>query len=309
MRVVFMGTPEFAVPSLGRLAREHALVGVYVRPDAASGRGGGARPAAVKVAAEQLGLSVLQPPSLRDPETLRELEAFEADVICVAAYGLILPPDVLCAARFGAINVHASLLPRWRGAAPIQRAILNGDDAVGVSIMRMEEGLDTGPYCLQDSIPVADKGAVQLTRELGELGAELLAAALPGIAAGTVVWTAQHEPDVTYAEKVTKDDVAPDPQLSARENLLRVRASTPAAPARLLLGGKGVTALAAALAIGDDEIAPGEVRQRDDGLLLGTGSGGLLVTRLKPDGKSEMDASAWARGARLSADTRWGSAR
>jgi methionyl-tRNA formyltransferase len=173
----------------------------------------------------------------------------------------------------------------------------------------MEAGLDTGPYCLQASVPVGEKGAAELTAELGELGADLLLTALPGIAAGTVEWTTQLEAEVTYAEKVTKDDVAPTPFLSAAENLRRVRASSPAAPARLLLGGKGVTVLDARAADSDHGPAPGDIALCDGGVLLGTISGGLLVTRLKPDGKGEMDAGAWARGARPGSDAAWESAR
>ena len=309
MRVIFMGTPEFAVPSLERLALEHEVAAVYVRPNAVSGRGGVARPAAVKLAAHRLELPVRQPETLRDPETLRELVELEADVVCVAAYGLILPAPVLNAAGLGAINVHASLLPRWRGAAPIQRAILGGDTLVGVSIMRMEEGLDTGPYCLQQSVPVDEKSAGALTAELGELGARLLGSALPSIADGTAVWTPQAEDEVTYASKVTKADVAPDPALSARENVLRVQASTPAAPARILLGGKGVTLIAASASGPASGLRAGVVQQQEDGIALGTASGAMLIGRLRPDGRAEMDAAAWARGARLVPDADWKSAR
>ena len=308
MRVIFMGTPEFAVPSLERLALDHEVVAVYVRPDAASGRGGSARPSAVKLAATQLGVSVRQPATLRDPETLRLLVELEADVVCVAAYGLILPSVVLDAARLGAVNVHASLLPRWRGAAPIQRALLAGDSRVGVSIMRMEEGLDTGPYCLQGSVPVDEKNAAVLTAELGELGARLLLDALPSIAEGAAVWTPQAEDQATYASKITKDDVAPDPVLSANDNLLRIRAAASAAPARIMLGGKGVTLLAAS-AIESPSLREGMVLPREDGVILGTASGAMLVQRVKPDGKSEMDAAAWMRGARFPADACWASAR
>ena len=204
MRVVFMGTPQFAVPSLERLAQAHDVVAVYTRPDAVSGRGGDPRPAAVKASAVRLGIPVRQPSTLRDSEVVRELERSEADVICVAAYGLILPEPVLEVARLGAINVHASLLPRWRGAAPIQRAILAGDAEVGVSIMRMEAGLDTGPYCLQQSVVSDAKSAIELTAELADLGAGLLISALPAIADGTVTWIDQAENEATYAEKITK---------------------------------------------------------------------------------------------------------
>ncbi len=164
--------------------------------------------------------------------------------------------------------------------------------------MRMEEGLDTGPYCLQGSVPVDEMNASTLTAELGVLGAELLLAALPDIVSGTAVWTSQDEAEVTYAEKVTKADVAPSPRLSARNNMLRVRASTSAAPARILIGGKGLTVLEAST-YADDSLAPGAVRLTDDGVLVGTASGSMLIVRLKPDGKGEMEAAAWARGARL----------
>jgi len=309
VRVVFMGTPEFAVPSLERLSVEHQIAAVYVRPDAVSGRGGVARAAAVKVAALRLELPVRQPETLRDIETQRELAALEAEIVCVAAYGLILPPAVLTAARLGAVNVHASLLPRWRGAAPIQRAILAGDTHVGVSIMRMEEGLDTGPYCLQRSIPADDKGALALTAELGELGAELLVSSLPSIADQTAIWTSQVDDEATYASKVTKADVAPDPELSANANLLRVRASTPAAPPRILVNGKGVTVMSATLSDSADGLDSGSLRLQTGGIALGTRSGALLALRVRPDGKAEMDATAWACGARLDAESVWSSAR
>jgi len=304
-----MGTPEFAVPSLELLAEEHRVVAVYVRPDAASGRGKAVRPGAAKLAAERLGLEVRQPATLRDPETLAALDALDADVVCVAAYGLLLPPAVLASARYGAVNVHASLLPRWRGAAPIQRAILAGDPELGVSIMRMEEGLDTGPYCLQASTPSDDKSADGLTDELARLGARLLVEALPAIADGSAVWTRQDESGVTYAAKVTKDDVAPDPGLGARENVLRVRASSAAAPARMLVGGKGLTLSGAREAGPDDALEAGAVAVRGDDVALGTASGTVLVRCVKPDGKAEMEAAAWARGARLGASSTWGPAR
>jgi methionyl-tRNA formyltransferase len=313
VRVIFMGTPEFAVPSLDGLAREHDVAAVYVRPDAASGRGGAARPAAVKLAAQALGLPVRQPASLREPAVHSELAELAADFVCVAAYGLILPPAVLSAARYGAVNVHASLLPRWRGAAPIQRAILAGDPVAGVSIMRMEEGLDTGPFCAQASVAVAEKNARLLTGELAEIGANLLLSALPSIADGSALWTPQSEDGVTYAEKVTKSDVAPDPALAVGQNVLRIRASTPAAPARTCINGRGMTLVeATALNLGIEggpSLAPGGVLLAESGVLLGAAEGALLVTRVKPDGKAEMDAVAWARGARLGVDATWESVR
>ena len=309
MRVIFMGTPEFAVPSLRWLAGEHDVVAVYVRPDAVSGRGKSARPAPVKLAAAELGLCVRQPGSLRDSEAVAELSALAADVICVAAYGLILPPAVLEAAPLGAVNVHASLLPRWRGAAPIQRAILAGDRQVGVSIMRMEEGLDTGPYCLQEAISVAEKSAAQLTAELGELGARMLVSALPSIADGTARWVEQDEALVTYASKVSKDETAPSPALSAHENLLRIQASLATAPARILIDGKGVTVLQAIEDSSTSGLLSGAVRGVEGGIALGTTDGGLVAVLIKPDGKAEMPAAAWARGARLTDESVWASVR
>jgi methionyl-tRNA formyltransferase len=309
VRVVFMGTPQFAVPSLERLARAHDVVAVYARPDAVSGRGSDSRPAPVKVAATRLGIPVWQPSTLRDSEVVRELERLGADVVCVAAYGLILPQPVLEVARFGAINVHASLLPRWRGAAPIQRAILAGDARVGVSIMRMEAGLDTGPYCLQQSVASDGKSAVELTAELAELGAGLLISALPAIADGTATWTDQAEDEVTYATKVTKADVAPDPALTAEENLARIRAATSAAPARVLIDNRGVTVLEAVADTDPSALSAGQLQARAGGIALGASRGAMLLLRVKPDGKGEMDASAWARGARLAAGAAWGRAR
>ena len=180
---------------------------------------------------------------------------------------------------------------------------------MGVSIMRMEEGLDTGPYCLQEGVESDEKSALELTAQLADLGAELLISALPAIADGTALWTVQAEEEVTYAAKVTKDDVAPDPALSAEENVARIRAATPAAPARILLDNKGVTVLRAAVDAGSPGLPAGKLQPRADGIALGASSGVMLVLRVKPDGKGEMDAAAWARGARLTADAGWGRAR
>ena len=304
MRIVFMGTPEFAVPSLLALAASrHDLVGVFTRPDAVSGRGRALRPPAAKVAALQLGVAVLQPVSLRDPAALDALERFEADILVVAAYGLILPREALLTTPHGAINVHASLLPRWRGAAPVQRAILAGDELTGVSIMRMEEGLDTGPYCAQESTTVGAKTAATLTAELGRLGAQELVANLSGIEAGTIEWVAQDPSLVTYADKVSKDDVAIHPSLGREEAARHVRASMPGAPCRVSVAARGVTLLDAAAR--DLALEPGSVACTRSGILLGVADGAIEISRLKPDGKPAMEASAWSRGVRDLQDSRW----
>jgi methionyl-tRNA formyltransferase len=300
LRVVFMGTPEFAVPSLRALAEVTEVVGVLSRADSISGRGRTVRPSPVKAAAEQLGLQVFQPTTLRDGAAAQVLAHLEPDLLVVAAYGLILPRAILESSRLGAVNVHASLLPRWRGAAPIQRAILAGDAETGVTIMRMEEGLDTGPYCLKVPTPIGDASAAELTDRLARIGADALVQALPAIADNSVDWIAQDEALATYAEKITKADVSIAPEQSALQALLHIRASLAAAPCRISVAGRGVTLVAArAIApLAAGALTPGAVARTKDGLLLGMNDGALLVQRLKPDGKGEMAAADWSRGIR-----------
>jgi methionyl-tRNA formyltransferase len=307
VRVVFMGTPWFAVPSLRALAASHEVLAVYTRPDSVSGRGSEARPSAVKAAAIQLGIAVRTPSSLRDAEEVTALTELGADVLVVAAYGLILPLGALEAARLGAINVHASLLPRWRGAAPIQRAILAGDERTGVSIMRVEEGLDTGPYCLQVATEIGSAGTVELTERLSVLGANALLSALCKIAEGTAEWTPQEDTLVTYAEKITKSDVAIRPELTQTEAVRRVRASSREAPCRITLAGRRITVLAAAIARNDaSSLGPGAVAAGTKSqLLLGLADGALAVTDVKPEGKGPMHACDWLHGVRDLAHATW----
>ena len=300
MRVVFMGTPGFAVPSLQALVAQTEVVAVFTRPDAISGRGRHARRSPAADAALALGIPLFQPLSLRGGDAVADLVELAPDILVVAAYGLILPRAVLDVAPLGAVNVHASLLPRWRGAAPVQRAILAGDAEVGISIMRMEVGLDTGPYCLQAAMPVGDADAVTLTIRLAELGATALVEALPTIASGSARWTPQNEDCATYADKISKDDVKLSPDVTAELAVRRIRASSSAAPCRVSLAGRGVTLLEASLAVGNvvGSPAPGSIGCYRKGVLLGVEDGAVLVTRLKPDGKSAMAASDWARGVR-----------
>jgi len=303
MDVVFMGTPEFAVPSLERLADTHDVVGVYTRPDAVSRRGKTLVAPPVKSAAELRGLPVMQPVSLRDETEISRLRSIAPDVICVAAFGMILPREVLEIPRFGCINVHASLLPRHRGAAPVHRAVLEGDEVIGVSIMRMEEGLDTGPFAIQRSMSVDDLDVPTLTAALAVMGADALLDVLAEIDAGTVVWVAQDASRATYAAKVTAEDVSLDPGLTAREALLRVRASTPQAPARLQIGDTVVTVLRASGAA--EAIPPGGVGFERQGLFLGFADGTLSLDRIRPAGRGDMDGAAWVCGARLPEHCRW----
>lgn len=299
MRVVFMGTPAFAVPSLEALAQTQDVALVLTRPDAVRSRGKRLEPSPVKARACELGLPVREASRIT-PEVLDALAAVDADIFCVAAYGCILPDAVLTMAPLGCVNVHASLLPRWRGAAPIQRSILAGDERTGVSIMRIGHGVDTGDYCAQASCTVAGKTADELTRELADLGAGLLVETLPKLAAGGVTWTVQDESLVTHAAKISKDEVKPAPDASAHENVLRVLASGATAPARCAIDGRPVRVTRAVEASGAlaSGLGAGEFMVVSKRLVLGCADGAVEVTSLKPDGKREMDASAWTAGLR-----------
>ena len=295
MRVVFMGTPDFAVPSLEALAERHDVALVLTRPDAVRGRGKALVPSPVKARALELGLPVIETSRIT-PEVADALRAAAADVFCVAAYGCILPDEVLTMAPGGCVNVHASLLPRWRGAAPIQRAILAGDAETGVSIMRIGHGVDTGAYCAQARVPVGGKDTEELTAELARVGAELLVETLPAVVDGTAVWVEQDEALVTHAAKIEKRELMLDPADGARENALRVQASGDTAPARCAVAGRGVRVCAACA--GEKDVAPGAVVAGRGRVWLGCADGALEVLRVKPDGKRGMEAGAWAAGLR-----------
>lgn len=295
MRIVFMGTPEFACPSLGAVSKSHDVVRVVTRPDAVRGRGKRLEPSPVKALAGELGLAVTEA-SRMTPEVMDELRAAKADLCVVAAYGCILPDELLEMFPLGCVNVHASLLPRWRGAAPIQRAVLEGDELAGASIMRVVHELDAGAYCAQVSTAVAGKTSSELLDELGRLGAEALVEAIGRIADGTAVWTEQDESLVTYAHKIEKAEMRLDPADGALANVRRVLASTDAAPARCEVAGKGVRLMRAMTC--DDALAAGEVLVSHGRVALGCADGALEVLDVKPDGKREMQASAWAAGLR-----------
>ena len=293
MRIVFMGTPDFAVPSLTSLVEAgNEIVLVITRPDAVRGRGKKLEPSPVKAKALELGLPVVE-----------ALQAAQADIFCVAAYGCILPDEVLHMAPLGIVNVHASLLPRWRGAAPIQRAILAGDKVAGVSIMRIGHGVDTGAYCAQASTSVAGKHAEALTMELGELGGKLLADTLPSLADGSAVWTEQDESLVTHAAKISKQEMRLDPQMGALDCVRHVLASSDTAPARCVIAGKTVRVLDTAPA--DVSLGEGLVAVQAKRVYLGLSDGAVELLEVKPDCKRAMVASAWAAGLQ-GADLTWG---
>ena len=307
-RVVFMGTPNFAVPSLQAVAAHHDVVLCLTRPDAVRSRGKKLEPSPVKVAAEQLNIPVVEANRI-DDELAAQLEELQADFFCVAAYGCILPDRILAMPKIDCINVHASLLPRWRGAAPIQRAILADDKLAGVSIMKIGHGVDTGDYCMQSSTSVAGKSAEKLTDELAEMGATLLLRAMEELENNTAVWTVQDESLVTHAAKISKAELALDPALSAHVNALRVLASSDAAPARCMLAAKPARVMSvreldevedADVLTGLSELEGGfseadlvKFRKR---IYLGCAQGVLELCSVKPDGKREMDALSWAAG-------------
>lgn len=302
MRVVFMGTPELAATVMSNIAEKHQVVGVVTRPDAVRGRGKKLEPSPVKVAAEALGAPVIETTSLKSSEMKAALGAFEPDAICVAACGIILPSDVLGMPANGCFNVHTSLLPRWRGAAPMQRSILACDAVTGVSIMRMEEGLDTGAYCKQAEVPLEGVYFNDLQMMLAEKGSELLLEALSEAEAGTLAWTPQPEEGVTYAAKIVKGELDLDSADSAEAACAKVRASDDAHPAHAVIAGRVVTVERAHAANDEDareivkDLAPGEALFRAKRLLLMATDGAIEVEALKPQGKKSMDARSFCAG-------------
>ena len=301
MRIVFMGTPGFAAAILENLAGAHEVVAAYTRPDAVRARGKQLVPSPVKQIALAAGIPVRTPTTLRDDEVFEDLAAFTPDCICVAAYGAILPKRVLELPPCGCLNVHASLLPRWRGAAPVERAIMAGDEYTGVSIMRMEEGLDTGDYCVVRTTQVGQKSTLQLTSELAELGSAALLTALAQIEAGTVEWTPQDPFFATYAEKISKREFFLDPEQDADTLALKVQASSPAHPARCCIAGRNATVVAAErvasrLQRADLSLEAGQVAVEGNQLYLGTVGHPLRVLQVKPDGKRTMEGSQFAAG-------------
>ncbi len=295
LRVVFMGTPDFAVPSLRALSERHDVALVVTRPDAVRGRGKRLQPSPVKAAAMEAGLPVLETRRV-DEGVVSRIADLAPDVICVAAYGAILPDELLSVAPMGCVNVHASLLPKGRGAAPIQRAVLEGDERVGVSIMRIVHELDAGPYCAQASMEVGERTCLEVMESLAALGATLLCESLDRMLSGQACWTEQDESRVTYAAKVEKAEMFLDPNDTASLNRHRVQASLDAAPSRLRVAGRGVRAMDARVAGVD--VAPSSVLVQKGHVYLGCAQGALELTRVKPDGKREMMASAWASGLR-----------
>ncbi len=296
MRIIFMGSPDFAVPSLNALLEAgHEVVCVYSQPPRPAGRGKGDRKTAVHERAEALGIEVRTPRTLRNEEEQERFRALGADLAVVAAYGLILPRPILEAPRMGCINVHASLLPRWRGAAPIQRAILAGDEVSGVTIMQMEEGLDTGPMLLTRELSLESKSAGQVTEEMAKLGANALVDWL----AEQTLPTVQPEEGVTYAAKIDKAEARIDWSRSAVEIERQVRAFNPVPGAWFEANGERIKLLRAEVVEGAG--APGEVL--DDQLTIACEDAALRPLSVQRAGRAAMTPGELLRGFPISKGT------
>ena len=301
-RVVFMGTPDFAVPALQALARDHELVGVVTQPDRPAGRGRQLAPPPVKEAALALGADVFQPPTLRRPEAVERLARWQPELVVVAAFGQILRPEVLAIPPHGCLNVHASLLPRYRGAAPIPAAILAGDGRTGVTIMRLDQGLDTGPLLAQAEWPIGPHDtAGSLTAALARLGAGLLVEVLPGWLAGAVVPRPQDDAQATYCRTLRKEDGLLDWALPAAHLDRQVRACDPWPGAYTTWAGQRLKVLRARpLPAGPAALpaAPGRVLDLDPGVGVATGDGVLELVEVQLAGKAALDVHAFAQGRR-----------
>ncbi|MBD7922131.1 methionyl-tRNA formyltransferase [Xanthomonas bonasiae] len=301
MKIVFAGTPDFAVPSLRAAAQRHEVVAVYTQPDRPAGRGRGLTPSPVKLEAVARGIPVLQPETLRSPEALQTLRALQPDLMVVVAYGLILPKAVLAIPTHGCWNVHASLLPRWRGAAPIQRAIEAGDSETGVCLMQMEAGLDTGPVLMSQRTPIGDsETGGQLHDRLAALGAQVLADGLGLLRAG-IRPVPQPQPDagVTYAHKLDKAQARLDWQQPAAQLALRVRAFNPWPVTEAVLAGERVRihgAVALELAHAQP---PGTVLAASrQGIDIACGQGALRLRVLQREGGKAITAADYLNARR-----------
>ena len=307
MHIIFAGTPEFARVALTALhAAGHTVVAVLTQPDRPAGRGMKLMPSAVKQEALRLGLPVLQPVSLKTSGIQDTLRTLDAELMVVAAYGLILPQAVLDIPRHGCLNIHASLLPRWRGAAPIQRAILAGDTETGITIMQMDAGLDTGAVLRRDVIPIAQHDtSVSLHDKLATLGGQAIVAVLSQMSKGLVLSAPQPDEGACYAAKISKTEAALDFNRPATELARAVRAYNPAPGAATQLHGTPLKVWSAHAT--DHHGAPGTVIAADaQGILVACGSGALCLTEVQPAGGKRQSASQFLAGHLLPVGTQLG---
>lgn len=309
-----MGTPQFAADILDEIARHHDVVCVYTQPDKVRGRGKNLVASPVKTMAQDLEIEVRTPDTLRDSEQIELLCSLAPDVICVAAYGMILPKEVLDIPQYGCLNVHASLLPRWRGAAPIEHAIMAGDEFAGVCIMRMEEGLDTGDWCVCRKIPIEGMSSTELTEELAELGAKALLSALEQVSSGSARWNSQDDDLATYAPKIEKRELWLQPDKPAEEEFRKFLASTPNHPSKVNLNGKVCTLCEASLVDREDagpisskqdSVVAGDLIKSGKRLFMAFDDGIIEVLSLKPDGKQQMEVASYLAGAHLDEQAKW----
>ncbi len=292
-----MGSPDFALPTLRALAGHYELVGVVTQPDRASGRGRELKPPPVKILAQELGIPIIQPEKLKQPEAIEQLRAWKPDLIVVAAFGQILRKDVLDLPRFGCINVHASLLPRWRGAAPINAAILHGDGETGITIMKMDVGLDTGPILSQRSLRLTrDDTAGSVIESLSRLGAELLIETLPDYLSGTIQPVPQPEEGSTYASMLKKEEGKLDFTRPAEELERRVRAFNPWPGAFMDFDGALLKVHRTHVEQGEAEVGQRLVYRNLPA--LGAGGGLLILDEVQPAGKKSMSGKSFLAGAR-----------
>ena len=306
MRILFMGTPEFALPTLaGIIAAGHQVAAVYSQPPRPAGRGMAERKSPVHLLADRDGLAVLTPKSLRGEPEQRAFAAYGADVAVVVAYGLILPKPVLAAPRHGCLNLHASALPRWRGAAPIQRAIIAGDRETAATVMRMDEGLDTGPVCREERVPIGpDMTAAELHDLLATRGADLMVHALAELQRAALSCQPQSSAGVTYAAKIDKAETRLDFTPTAREVHDRVRGLSPAPGAwvEVVHAGKAERVKVLRTQVADGKGAPGTVL--DAALTIACGVGAVRVLKVQRSARKPMTAGEFLRGFPLAAGTR-----
>ncbi|MCB9135015.1 MAG: methionyl-tRNA formyltransferase [Anaerolineales bacterium] len=296
-KIVFMGSPAFALPALEAVAKNYPVVGVITQPDQPAGRGRTLTPPPIKTLAEQLGLPVIQPRRLRDPEPMTQLHAWNPDLIVVAAFGQILRPNVLDLPPHGCINIHASLLPRWRGAAPIQASILHGDAESGVTIMKMDPGIDTGPTLTRRALPISpDDTAETLSAKLADLGAALLLATLPAYLCGELAPQPQEETGATYASMLKKEDGVLDFVRPAEALAWKVRAFNPWPGASFDWAGGTLKVHRAHAERG--KASAGQLLRVGKLPAVGTVEGVLVLDEVQPQGKKAMPGQVFLNGAR-----------
>lgn len=299
LRVIFMGTPDFSIPTLAEIiSRGHEVVGVYCQPPRKAGRGGKVRNTPIHQFAEQAGLPVFTPKSLKKPEQIQQFKDLKADIAIVVAYGLILPKQILEACPYGCLNVHGSLLPRWRGAAPIQRAIMAGDKETGVMIMQMDEGLDTGDILLSEHIPIQENmTAGELHDDMMQRGAELLGRSLDALERGSLIATPQPEQGVTYAAKIQKSETRIDLSKPVNEVHNHIRGLSPFPGAWLELQNKKLSKeRIKILRTKISQLLSEDIQIKDDQLFLNCADGAIQIVELQREGKKPVKAKDFING-------------